>query len=231
MSLLSAFKGWVGEALGSVAHHLYLDEAVYHSVNNVTIPTANGTTQIDHVIVSRFGIFVVEAKNMKGWIFGSETDRQWTQSVFGKKSRFQNPLHQNFRHTQALSEFLCIGPEKFHSVVMFWGDAELKTPMPPNVMTRGYATYIKGFQAEVFTDPEVAQLLQALRTGMLPRTWATRRAHIASLHERHSSTSVCPKCGSALVRRTARSGNNAGRTFLGCSAFPKCRHTAADPET
>lgn len=62
MSLLSVFKGWLGEAQGALAHRLFLDDKIYHPINNVTIPTANGSTQIDHVIVSRFGLFVVEAK-------------------------------------------------------------------------------------------------------------------------------------------------------------------------
>jgi hypothetical protein len=77
-------------------------------INNVTIPTPNGTTQIDHVIVSRYGVFVVETKNMDGWVFGDERNSHWTQSIFGKKYKFQNPLHQNYRHTKALSEFLGI---------------------------------------------------------------------------------------------------------------------------
>ena len=29
-----------------------------------------GTTQIDHILVSKYGIFVIETKNRKGWIFG-----------------------------------------------------------------------------------------------------------------------------------------------------------------
>ena len=57
MTLLSMFKGWLGEAQGAVAQALFLDEKIYRSINNVTIPTSNGTTQIDHVIVSRYGIF------------------------------------------------------------------------------------------------------------------------------------------------------------------------------
>ena len=113
---------------------------------------------------------------------------------------------------------------------MFWGEAELKTPMPPNVMTRGYATYIKSKQTVLFSDEEVAQLIEALRTGMLPKTWATRNAHIASLQQRHSSTTTCPKCSGSLIQRTAKSGPNAGRPFLGCANFPKCRHTAAVTE-
>ena len=98
MSLTALIKGWLGEAQGGFAH-LFLDSNTYFRINNATIPTSNGTTQIDHIIVCKFGIFVVEAKNMKGWIFGGERDRQWTQSVFGTKYQFQNPLHQNYRHT------------------------------------------------------------------------------------------------------------------------------------
>ncbi len=62
MGLMTIFKGFVGEALGSLAHKLLLDKSIYHELNNVTIPTQDGTTQIDHVIVSRYGIFVIEAK-------------------------------------------------------------------------------------------------------------------------------------------------------------------------
>ncbi len=134
MSLKSMFKGWVGEVQGTIAKKIFMDAAIYTDINNVTIPTANGTTQIDHVIVSRYGIFVVETKNMDGWIFGDEKNPQWTQSLFGKKFKFQNPLHQNYRHTKALSDFLGIDHDKIFSVVMFWGDCKLKTAMPPNVM-------------------------------------------------------------------------------------------------
>lgn len=35
---------------------------------------------------------------------------------------------------------------------------------------------------------------------------------------------ICPRCGSALVLRTAKKGDNAGNQFYGCSSFPKCRY-------
>ncbi|WP_339385147.1 nuclease-related domain-containing protein, partial [Vibrio paracholerae] len=41
--------------------------------------TEDGTTQIDHIVVSKFGVFVIETKYMKGWIFGSKDQKQWTQ--------------------------------------------------------------------------------------------------------------------------------------------------------
>ncbi len=224
MSIKSFIKGLSGELQSTLAQKVFLDRNVYVDINNVTLPTANGTTQIDHVIVSRFGIFVVETKNMSGWIFGDEKSPQWTQSLpGGRKFKFQNPLHQNFKHTKAIQEFLGVEEDKIFSVVMFWGEAEFKTPMPANVMTHGYASYIKSKLDELFTGEEMDDLILALKTGMLPKTWATRRQHVAALKERFDSTTTCPKCGAALSLRTVKKGDNAGAQFLGCSAFPKCR--------
>lgn len=226
MSLKAIIKGWIGEAQSTLAKKIFLDSKIYIDLNNVTIPIPNGTTQIDHVIVSRYGLFVVESKNKDGWIFGDEASPQWTQSIFGKKYRFQNPLHQNYRHTKALSEFLGIDHDKFFSVVMFWGDCEFKTPLPPHVMAKGYTSYIKSQTTVLFSDQEVQDIATAIKKGMLPKSWATRRQHVASLKERFSSTTTCPKCGSALLLRTAKSGPNNGSQFYGCTKYPACRYVA-----
>ena len=34
---------------------------------------------------------------------------------------------------------------------------------------------------------------------------------------------VCPRCGSGLVLRTAKRGDNKGNQFYGCESYPKCR--------
>ncbi|CAG0955280.1 hypothetical protein ANAEL_00300 [Anaerolineales bacterium] len=72
MTIKAAIKGWIGEAQVTLAKKLFLDSSTYFDINNITIPTANGTTQIDHIIASQYGIFVVETKNMEGWIFGND---------------------------------------------------------------------------------------------------------------------------------------------------------------
>jgi len=59
-------KGVFGELIVNLAAKFFLDKEKYHLFKNVTLPTEDGTTQIDHVIVSRYGIFVIETKNMKG---------------------------------------------------------------------------------------------------------------------------------------------------------------------
>jgi hypothetical protein len=89
------FKGVMGEFVINVSIRLLLDKEQYHLIKNVTLPTEDGTTQIDHIIVSKYGVFVVETKNMKGWIFGGVHQRQWTQKIYKHSQKFQNPLHQN----------------------------------------------------------------------------------------------------------------------------------------
>jgi hypothetical protein len=70
------FKGVIGEWQVNLLIKFFLDKNNYHLIKNVTLPTEDGTTQIDQIIVSQYGIFVVETKNMKGWIFGSENQKQ-----------------------------------------------------------------------------------------------------------------------------------------------------------
>lgn len=91
------FKGWLGEALVKLSAKLWLPADTYQPIHNVTLPTEGGSTQIDHIFVSRFGVFVVETKNMKGWIFGSERQAMWTQKIYKKTYKFQNPLRQNYQ--------------------------------------------------------------------------------------------------------------------------------------
>ena len=62
------FTGWFGELKTVIAKKLFLRSSDYVDINNVTIRTRRGTTQIDHVIISRYGVFVVETKNMSGWV-------------------------------------------------------------------------------------------------------------------------------------------------------------------
>lgn len=228
MSLRSFVKGWVGETVGAIAQKLLLDPKVYFPLNNITLQTENGTTQIDHIIISKFGIFVIEAKNMAGWIFGDPKRPQWTQSLYGKKFQFQNPLHQNYRHTKALQEFLQVDESNLISFVMFWGDCEFKTAMPENVRSTGYTSFIKGHTQVRFTDDEVQAMVEAIQTGKMPKgivkSWQTRAAHLQSLEVRHGSATTCPKCSSPLVLRTVKSGERAGQQFHGCSNFPKCRY-------
>jgi len=103
----------------------------YRRYNNVILKTPDGTTQIDHILISPFGIFVIETKDYKGWIFGDAHQKQWTQSLIGRgyssvKYQFQNPIHQNYKHVKAVQGFLGVEPKALFNVVVFVGTAEFK---------------------------------------------------------------------------------------------------------
>ena len=107
----------------------------YLILNDIYLPLPDGsTTQIDHIVVSQYGVFVVETKTYSGWIFGDEKSKDWTQSIFRKKSRFQNPMRQNYKHICALADNLGIDKSYFIGVVAFIGDCTFKTEMPEGVV-------------------------------------------------------------------------------------------------
>lgn len=247
------FKGMVGEWLITLSIRLFLDKREYHLLNNVTLPLEQGTTQIDHVIVSRFGVFVIETKNMKGWIFGDPKHKRWTQQLYRRRHGFQNPLHQNYLHMMTLKTLLGLADHQLHSIVYFIGDCTFKTPMPDNVMRRGLVSHIKRQTTPVLTPAEVIQVVETIQQGRLAANWQTHKQHVALLKTRHATPHnkpmtartvpvdwaaydqveisqtygdhipACPKCGSHMVLRTATRGENKGNQFWGCSEYPKCR--------
>jgi restriction system protein len=82
----------------------------YHLLNNLTLPCDGGTTQIDHVLVSKSGIFVIESKHYRGSIFANVSLPTWTQVIFTHKYTFQNPLRQNYKHVKAIQQLLNFVP-------------------------------------------------------------------------------------------------------------------------
>lgn len=49
---------------------------------NCYVPKEAGTdTEIDVIMLHESGIYVFESKNYSGWIFGTENQKQWTQTL------------------------------------------------------------------------------------------------------------------------------------------------------
>lgn len=126
------FKGWRGETVTRRSFLGKLDPAIYRCHHDLYLPRPDGkgTTQVDHVVVSEFGLFVIETKNLSGWIFGRAGDASWTQQVYRKRQRFQNPLHQNKLHVRALQKYLALPASVFYPVVWMAGDAVFSRCLP-----------------------------------------------------------------------------------------------------
>jgi DNA-directed RNA polymerase subunit RPC12/RpoP len=199
----------------------------YRILNDIYLPLPDGTTtQIDHVIVSQYGVFVVETKTYSGWIFGDEKSKEWTQSIYRKKSRFQNPMRQNYRHICALADNLGIDKSYFIGVVAFTGDCTFKTDMPDGVVySRRAAEYIRSHNKPTIKASQVDELANAIAEWQGTVGEERKSCHVANLKKRHSAVRegdvpACPYCGGRMVLRTRKKD---GAKFYGCASYPACR--------
>jgi restriction system protein len=238
------WKGIIGEWVFSWMLRINLDKQYYRTVKNITLRLPDGkTAQIDHIIVSRFGIFVVEVKNYQGWIFGDAYSKEWTQSLSKhKRFRFQNPIHQNHGHVMALSELMEIPLDYFKPVVAFVGGGAIKTELPPHA---GYAgkmiRYIREQQSVIIRKEQVPEIVEAIQEWV-KSSGVSNREHIenararirekrrkkrlqaSGIHAEEIASRLCPWCGSDLTLRTAKTGVMSGTQFVGCTQFPRCKY-------
>lgn len=161
-------KGATGEQVVKVKALAELDPAQYHYFHNLIIPcyrNKNASTQIDSVIVSRFGIFVIEAKYYDGWIFGKEQDDQWTQTFpNGFKNKYANPIKQNKKHIKELTHLFRLPENRFHSVIVFTHrNSQIKTDLPKNVLhICNFIKYIQSFEQNLFSDEQIQKMCTIL---------------------------------------------------------------------
>ncbi|WP_414838600.1 nuclease-related domain-containing protein [Carnobacterium sp. TMP28] len=160
-------------------------------LTNLYLPKKDGsTTEVDLVMITKFGFFVIESKNYGGWIFGNEANRNWTQSFPNKKKfKFFNPIWQNKGHIRALQETLAItDPTWMHSLIVFSNRCELKkitltSPTVHVIKKQKIKRVLKKITAKtkpVLTPEEVEQYAQALE----PYTHAdekTKELHIETI--------------------------------------------------
>jgi hypothetical protein len=178
-----------GEALLTRVVRTHFTPPDYHLLNHVTLPLKDGTTQVDHILVSRFGIYVIETKDYKGWIFANPKQANWTQVIYKSKFKFQNPIFQNLRHVRAVQDLLdFLPPEAVRSAVVFTGAAEFKTDVPPSVYSLPrFVDHVRENTVEVMSLNRMQFCVGRLETARLAISGKTDLEHIQSLERRHGS--------------------------------------------
>jgi hypothetical protein len=205
-----------------------LSKKNYKVYNNIYIKKNGKTSQIDHLVLSVYGIFVIETKNYKGWIFGNEKSKYWTQTLYKKKYAIYNPVIQNWTHVNFLKG---ISPElkrlRYLPIVVFAGNAKLKkiNSSTPVIRKRRLLRTIKRNRDVILTHEQLAKI-----DGIIAQTIVTgkdvRKEHKKQVKKNikrtknKSNSSICPKCGGRLLAKNGKFGN-----FQGCSNFPKCTFT------
>lgn len=171
-------KGWVGERWVRV-YLRRMDPAVYPCLHDLLIKDGKGGwAQIDHVVVSPFGFFVIETKNYRGWIFGTEREQYWT--VFhhkNSKRRFLNPLRQNAGHIAALKRLPGFPAGKCHNIVFLAGSGRLKTSPVAGVVESRLARHILFFQTPLHTPAEAVAWVKQLQAASHSHDRLARQLH------------------------------------------------------
>lgn len=234
-------KGKRGEMRVSAILSQLSDE--YTILNDLVFRTEKGTTQIDHLVVSKYGIFTIETKNYRGEIYGDDNRKEWTQLIvtevtyakkwwktytYVTKNRFYNPVKQSVGHAFRIKELLSVFPHvKIVPIVVFTGDAILSYVESKNhvVYEENLLDVIDGYKTTYLTDNDVQAVL-AILTGNNIRETVSDRQHVKNLRTAARevnatiNSGICPKCGGHLIGRNGKYG-----TFYGCSNYPKCRFT------
>ncbi|TLS38454.1 NERD domain-containing protein [Pseudalkalibacillus caeni] len=226
-------KGYIGEKAVTVLLNQLGKE--YISLHDVMLPTneVGKTVQIDHVVISKYGIFVIETKNFKGWIFGDETSKYWTQVIYKKKEKFYSPIKQNNAHISALKQFMGkeISPAVYTSIVCFTSKSTIKkmNTATPVIQTPKLIKTIKSFTRFRLSETEVSELYQKLtkhQQRVKKEFKPLKEKHIRVIKqnmntkEQQINEQTCPKCQGDLIERKGKHG-----CFVGCSNYPKCRFT------
>ena len=196
----------------------------YLVINDIMIKTKDGSThQIDHVVISKYGIFVIETKQYKGYRKGNDYDKRWLRKNGKKKIYVNNPLHQNYGHVKSLEEILNLPEEKFISLVCIPSRATVS--VKSNNVTRIYDLIdkITSYKEDII---ENSNELYEIITNLNITDKVERKVHVKNAREIKSNKdeelkNKCPKCGGELIKRNGKYGE-----FWGCSNFPKCRYIA-----
>ncbi len=213
-----------------------------HILQNVYVPAGKGkTVEIDLLYITVKGLFVIESKNYSGFIFGNESQREWTSTLYAgkdffgfkqvEKHHFYNPVWQNKTHINCLKRFVGNDIPMF-SIIVFSDRCEFKDVRFSSENTvichkRDLSYEIKKLW-EIKPDALTSEQAIEIQNKLLPQTNAdeiTRNQHITQIRTGQHSTYKCPLCGGELILRTARKGPYAGNQFYGCSNYPKCRYT------
>jgi hypothetical protein len=116
--------GWFGEHWTKKA--LRRLPRKYKIINDLLISVNGKTHQIDHVIVSSYGIFSIETKQYNGYITGSKYDKNWVGHAGKDKYYIYNPIRQNYGHCKALEELLNINISNIYNIVCIPSNAKIK---------------------------------------------------------------------------------------------------------
>ncbi len=190
--------------------------------NDLTLvnPETGLSTQIDHILISTRGIYVIETKNLSGEIVGRDDERTWRQILAGGKivHELHSPVKQNATHVFVVKKIL--QTHAFLGSIVVFVKADLRGVESSAVCSlQGLGKMLRGATPLTCAERDrYAELLKSCKG-------VSRRKHKRDIRtqKKRLARDLCPRCGAPLVLRQNR--DDPQKHFYGCSNFPKCKFT------
>lgn len=162
------FLGTIGASRVKRILDSALEKNRYTILHDLILPAGGGTIHVDHLVISRFGICVIDSIYRPGWISGTEVQARWRQKYWGKTMTFDNPVHTNYLKVQALERLIQLPNSRFHPMVAWSGHQGFKNSMPAGVLDAQHlVSRIRSFGRELLTAEEVNKALLCIRNSIL----------------------------------------------------------------
>lgn len=164
---------------------------------NVYIPRDDTTTEIDVLMIHHTGLYVLESKNYDGWIFGTDTNTNWTQSLpqghTSIKKKFYNPIMQNNTHIKYLKKQ--VGESvPCHNIVVFSERCTLKSiTIKPDAEYKVIQRNNLRLTVDEMTSRQPvlsSEQIETIFNQLYPYTQVTeevKQAHIQQINQRYNT--------------------------------------------
>lgn len=182
-----AYRGWWGEYKVNLMLRLCLSNEYRVFSNAIYRHEKGSSTQVDHIVVSRYGVFVIETKTLKGKIAVDPVNPEnWTQIVGRRRYSMAHPLNQNYAHVKALQKVTGIHSQKIHSYAVMAGTATFEGSQPERV----YGVWqmirkIQSYKTPVLTRGAVHITCLRLHKHRIKGGYWAARHHTARLKRKH----------------------------------------------
>lgn len=224
INMIIHFKPKVKGYLGELHTRKALDRLPkyeYYVINNLLLNLNGKTHQIDHVVISKYGIFVIETKQYHGFITGKKYDKYWIRHTKYNKYYYLNPIRQNYGHVKTIIDLIDlpeINEHVVHNIVCFSGSVNLMVEHNGEIVScdnlpRKIMSYI---DSVVYNPDMIMDILSYNNSGKIKDKI---KHSIDTGRKKKDKYITCPKCGGNLVQKVGIYGN-----FIGCSNYPMCRY-------
>ncbi|WP_163527154.1 nuclease-related domain-containing protein [Halobacillus ihumii] len=211
----------IGE-LGEYKIEIQLDQLPkeWKHLHDLLLPNQqarSGYSQIDHTVITPYGIFVIETKNYNGTIYGGKDRKTW--SVNGK-FRMMNPFIQNYGHIEAIKPYIpslyydhIVSIVSFTKRCTFKAGTELRkitsnqllvydVELSEFITRKVNVTKLQTNQA-LLTLEEIRDIYEALQAANITDT-TVRQRHIKKLQQpTHNNRQTCVVCERKVSKKVS----------------------------